>query len=602
MAGSVPASHSFKGDGVTRVFPISSRIIGDDYVRIEIDSVYIFDRSSWDIVNNSIIFTVAPQLNSTVLVKVAESVEAVGLLDNQSTADIIEANIPVINNIYNDSPQLLEVHSNLPKIIGVDDNKTNINLLASNIGNVNVIANNLGDLSSIKNHNNLTGRESPNAHPMSAITGLEEVLDGLSNDGGLFPSVTSEYSTPDTYLSCKVSPTELRAVKLKDLHSMRYNNTPTTSTIYDNLHISEDVYGAFNTPYDFYASVKDKVYLYGTDTNYIQQLSKVRYTFKDPLDSRGYYLVYGGTIAKFRYNNTDTNIVIYSSANEIQTVVLTDNYKLVITFAIASAKVVVIDLYSRIATAVEGTEYLSSQYTDAQLHPNGKIYYAPAEASRILCIDPSSMTFEVYGDLPTTSFKYAKAFLGINGNIYMIPRYADHILEFNTTSSVITTWGSGELGSDFNKFLTGVVGFDGRIYMLPFNMLSSDLFIFNVNTKQIDKVDLAPVLSNNPLPGSPTIAKVDHMMLGVDGYIYVRRSDTLTTNVLTRTTDNYFSIKVNNDGTITRGFIGSLSTNTKPILAYSHGSEIVINYYRIINSNDGVNYWVMSNYFMKGIL
>lgn len=34
----------------------------------------------------------------------------------------------------------------------------------------------------ISDHNELTGKEKPNQHPISAITGLQEVLDGLEND------------------------------------------------------------------------------------------------------------------------------------------------------------------------------------------------------------------------------------------------------------------------------------------------------------------------------------------------------------------------------------------------------------------------------------
>lgn len=47
---------TYNGDGSNRVFPVAFKIEGEDYVRIFINDVAVLDRTTYDIINNSIVF------------------------------------------------------------------------------------------------------------------------------------------------------------------------------------------------------------------------------------------------------------------------------------------------------------------------------------------------------------------------------------------------------------------------------------------------------------------------------------------------------------------------------------------------------------------
>ena len=91
-----PSRHTFECDGTQRVFPIPSFMISQDFVRIEIDGVLQSDRKQWDIVNNSLVFIVAP-INGAILdVQVASDSESLGELGMLSNVDIVAQNITYI--------------------------------------------------------------------------------------------------------------------------------------------------------------------------------------------------------------------------------------------------------------------------------------------------------------------------------------------------------------------------------------------------------------------------------------------------------------------------------------------------------------------------
>lgn len=591
MAGNVPATHTFKGDGVTRVFPISTKILGDDYVRIEIDSDYIFDRSSWDIVNNSIIFTVAPRLNTTVLIKVAESVEAVGLLDNQSTADIIEANIPVINAVYNNLSVIDNVSNNTTPIKGVDNNKTNINTVADNIDTLDIIASSLGDLQDIKNHNNLTGRDQPNAHPISAITGLQETLDGLSNDGGLFPSLTADYITKDTYLSCKISPTELRAVSVEDILLGHNNVTKNTPTVYSNLGISKDTYGEFNSSIYMFNITKNIKYFHYTSERYLQDSDMYGYFFIDPISTDRYLRVSSSGVDFELYPFKKGIVTVPTNIASPIAVIITDTKKLVIIGNSTTGKVCVVNLENRAVSYIAGTEGITHKYNDLQLHPNGKVYGIPGDAGSVLEIDPENLTYNLYGDLGALNNKYSKGFLGVDGNIYMLPSNAPNILCFNPTTKVINSY--GEFPGGTYKFSTGTIGVDGKIYFLANQLLTANLYIFDVVTKQLTTKSMY----NHFRTGTPTsnlvAPRIGFAKTGVDGVLYFGAYAVSSNSILLPSLYG-FAYDVDSDtvlGTTTDNIVG---------FRYNLSNEIIADRLVVKNSDKGDNYWVMSNYFNKG--
>ena len=94
-----PSRHVYTGDGSTRVFPIPTFITGDDWVRIEINGIHVVDRREWDIVNNSIIFVIAPPIDATIDVLVASSIEAMTQLGSTSSIDVVVENITNVNKV-----------------------------------------------------------------------------------------------------------------------------------------------------------------------------------------------------------------------------------------------------------------------------------------------------------------------------------------------------------------------------------------------------------------------------------------------------------------------------------------------------------------------
>lgn len=112
MAIDTPARHIYSGDGSTRVFPIPTYIQGDDYIRIEINGVQQVDRSKWDIVNNNIIFVIAPISESTIDVQVATSVEALAELGSITNIDIVADSIATINDIASNLDEILLADNN----------------------------------------------------------------------------------------------------------------------------------------------------------------------------------------------------------------------------------------------------------------------------------------------------------------------------------------------------------------------------------------------------------------------------------------------------------------------------------------------------------
>ena len=115
-----PARHIYTGDGTTRGFRVPTKIIGDDYVRIELDGIYVSDRSVWDIVNNTILFIDAPAVGVNVDIQIATSQEALGLLGSVTNVDIVAEYIDNVNT--------------------VGTNIGSVNTTATNIVNINSVA------------------------------------------------------------------------------------------------------------------------------------------------------------------------------------------------------------------------------------------------------------------------------------------------------------------------------------------------------------------------------------------------------------------------------------------------------------------------------
>lgn len=88
-----PAIYPFTGDGSRTVFPIPTKILGTEYVKIFLSGTAVLDQTLYDIINNSIVFKTAPTLSAPIVVWVASSIEEVAGLGYTSNIDIVADNI-----------------------------------------------------------------------------------------------------------------------------------------------------------------------------------------------------------------------------------------------------------------------------------------------------------------------------------------------------------------------------------------------------------------------------------------------------------------------------------------------------------------------------
>jgi len=91
--------YPFDGNGNTRIFPIATHIISEDYVRIDIDATPFLDTTEFDIINNSIVFKTAPANLTAIIVWVADSFESIADLGTTTNVDLVGASIGDINII-----------------------------------------------------------------------------------------------------------------------------------------------------------------------------------------------------------------------------------------------------------------------------------------------------------------------------------------------------------------------------------------------------------------------------------------------------------------------------------------------------------------------
>ncbi len=162
-----PSRHSFDLDGSLRIFPIPSPIKGDNYCRLEVDSVIVNDRAKYDIVNNSIVFlSVADVPNGSVLdVLVVQSEESIGQLAISSNMDIVAQNIVDINIVGSniaDVNTVADADTDIALLADIQDGTiattaiTNVNTIRADVttvagisGNVTTVANNDANVSTV---------------------------------------------------------------------------------------------------------------------------------------------------------------------------------------------------------------------------------------------------------------------------------------------------------------------------------------------------------------------------------------------------------------------------------------------------------------------
>ena len=143
---------------------------------------------------------------------------------------------------------------------------------------------------------------------------------------------------------------------------------------------------------------------------------------------------------------------------------------------------------------------------------NNFVYLIPYNTSDMLRIDTTTDTFNVdisginttnYPDLSTNNFMFSSGVVGTDGKIYMIPINSNVVIRYNPVSKVIER--SPTFLTTVSKYRGGVLASNGKIYCMPAqtaNVGIIDISSFIVNTTDISTFRLPNGdISNFPTTG-----------------------------------------------------------------------------------------------------
>lgn len=141
-------------DGVTRTYPSSKHIASKQHVAVYFQSVTtstwsIIEQTLYDLVNNSIVFTDAPDsaLYSQIEIRVADT--AAELTESPSDIATVAGAIADVTTVAGSITAVETVSSNTASVTTVSGSIANINTVATNIANVNTVAGNNSNVTTV---------------------------------------------------------------------------------------------------------------------------------------------------------------------------------------------------------------------------------------------------------------------------------------------------------------------------------------------------------------------------------------------------------------------------------------------------------------------
>jgi streptogramin lyase len=174
------------------------------------------------------------------------------------------------------------------------------------------------------------------------------------------------------------------------------------------------------------------------------------------------------------------------------------------------------------ATNAYPVEAGAQNWEGGVLHPNGKIYSFPENASVILVIDPDSNTTTTIGagSFGTVGNKYQGSILAPNGKIYGIPcgssttsRPQTIFQLLDPSNNTITAYASIASLPQTNAFQGGVCAPNGKLYLTP---STSSIFYF-IDPSNNTVSAFATYVTNSALGGQ----NYSFGCVGPNGKIYV---------------------------------------------------------------------------------
>lgn len=183
------SSISYNGDGSTRIFPVTFKINGEDYVRVYVDNVEVVDRTKYDIINNSIVFT-------------SDDIPAVGT-DNikiyvaTSSSELGDLGAPLtdITNVSNNLAEIVAVSTqvipNLPEILLADNNAT----IATNQATIATTKASEASASAISASNSATTATTKASEALASATSASNSATSASNSANTATTKANEASS-----------------------------------------------------------------------------------------------------------------------------------------------------------------------------------------------------------------------------------------------------------------------------------------------------------------------------------------------------------------------------------------------------------------------
>lgn len=160
---------------------------------------------------------------------------------------------------------------------------------------------------------------------------------------------------------------------------------------------------------------------------------------------------------------------------------------------------------------MKGAFHSGNKKWSGAVFASGKIYGIPYNELSVLAFDPStgnSRTFGAEWKLSEKN-KWSGGVLGFNEKIYCVPFDYDKILRIEPGTDKIKML-KENYGSEQGKWSGGVLGFDGKIYGVPYN--SNNLLIFDPKTESSTLLEIPEQFKGKNKWNGGTIA--------LDGRIY----------------------------------------------------------------------------------
>ena len=147
---------------------------------------------------------------------------------------------------------------------------------------------------------------------------------------------------------------------------------------------------------------------------------------------------------------------------------------------------------------------------------DGCIYFMPADARRIMKLDPNNgdAMSSVGDDLGDKGWKYSGTVVEIDGCVYGIPKYSKRVVKYDPINDV-TSFVGEEANKDFGCNGNGVLARDGCIYALD----------EDCEVLEIDTTHNSHCIDGNTVESDYDGFGWGDAILGIDGCFYLPPAD-----------------------------------------------------------------------------